>query len=97
MKILKIENLKEFLEIEFENSFEILYNLEKEVRESNKVFETILIPYKEYGDVIFDLKFLVLDNNFNDKNDFIDMDFEILDLRNFKDIVITYNYSTTVS
>lgn len=55
MKKVIINNLKEFFEIGFNNQFNILAELEKEVVESSEIKSTILIPYKEHGDVIFDL------------------------------------------
>lgn len=55
MKKVIIINLKEFFEIGFNNQFNILSELEKEVVESSEIKSTILIPYKDDGDVIFDL------------------------------------------
>ena len=55
MKKVIIINLKEFFEIGFNNQFNILAELEKEVVESSEIKSTILIPYKDDGDVIFDL------------------------------------------
>lgn len=99
MKRLVLKNLHEFLELEFSNSFEIIYKLENEIKNTNKVLETILIPYKENGDIIFDLSFLIIDNDYKDRSDFIDMDFNLFDLNNIKDkkIIFGYNYSTTIS
>jgi uncharacterized protein YjbI with pentapeptide repeats len=93
---LRIENLKDFLEIEFNNTFKILHELEETVK-NNKLEKVLLIPYKENGDVIFDLTGIVLDNNYLNGEDFIDMDFDKLDLNNFKDVILSYQYSTTIS
>lgn len=41
--------------MDFNNQFKILAELEKQVVESNEIKNTILIPYKSEGDVIFDL------------------------------------------
>lgn len=93
---LKIKNLNEFLEIEFPNPFKILNELEQTVK-NNKIEYCLLIPYKDEGDVIFDLFSLVLDNKYLDNSDFIDMDFNELDLNNFENVIITYQYSSAVS
>lgn len=93
---LKIENLNEFLEVEFNNTFKILQELEQKVK-TGKIEQCLLIPYKDEGDCIFYLHSLVLDNNYLNGEDFIDMDFEVLDLNNSKDVIINYYYSSTVS
>ena len=96
MKRLKISNLNEFLEIEFSNSFEILHELEKTVF-NNKVEEVLLIPYKDDGDCIFDLISLEFNDEYFNREDFIDMDFKRLNLNNFKNVIFTYQYSSTIS
>lgn len=93
---LKIENLNDFLEIEFNDAFKILHELEKKVK-TGKIEECLLIPYKPDGDCIFYLFSIVLDNYYIDGNDFNDMDFKELDLNNFKDVFITYSYASTIS
>jgi hypothetical protein len=93
---LKIKNLNEFLEIEFPNPFKILNELEQTIK-INKINHCVLIPYKDEGDVIFDLFSLVLDNKYLYNSDFIDMDFDELDLNNFKDVIMIYQYSSAVS
>jgi hypothetical protein len=93
---LKIENLNDFLEVEFNNTFKILHKLEQTVK-TGKIEQCLLIPYKENGDVIFDLTGIVLDNNYLNGEDFIDMDFDKLDLNNFKDVILSYQYSTIIS
>ena len=55
MKKLVIRNLKEFFETGFNNQFQILGNLENKIQKSESIENTIFIPYKDEGDVIFDL------------------------------------------
>ena len=56
MKKLIIRNLKDFLELGFDNQFQILGELEKTVIESNNIQETILIE-----SVVFDLVKIEID------------------------------------
>lgn len=55
MKKLIIRNLKDYFKLEFEKQFQILGELEKKIQQSESIENTILIPYKDEGDVIFDL------------------------------------------
>lgn len=56
---LRVSNIDEFLE-EYGNNnsyynspFEILYELEKHIKFKNDPDKSLLIPYKEWGDIIF--------------------------------------------
>lgn len=55
MKKLIIRNLKDYFKLEFDKQFQILGELEKQIQQSESIENTILIPYKDEGDVIFDL------------------------------------------
>lgn len=55
MKKLVIRNLKDYFKLEFDKQFQILGELEKQIQQSESIENTILIPYKDEGDVIFDL------------------------------------------
>lgn len=76
---LKIKNLNYFLEIGFNNHFEILYKLESEIKNNkdNTPIKCVLIPYKLEGDCIFDFVNFYIDD--------------------FKNTIIVYEYSTTIS
>lgn len=57
--ILLVDNIDEFLQsyrnnrTSYNSPFEILYNLEKKVMFENNPEECILVPYKDWGDIIF--------------------------------------------
>lgn len=55
MKKLIVRNLKEFFANDFNNQFKILADLENEIQESKESKNTILIPYSNNADAIFDL------------------------------------------
>lgn len=55
MKKLVIRNLKDFFEADFNNQFQMLGNLEKQLNESELIENVLLVPYKDDGFAIFDL------------------------------------------
>lgn len=55
MKKLVIRNLKDFFEADFNNQFQMLGNLEKQLNESGLIENVLLVPYKDDGVAIFDL------------------------------------------
>ena len=55
MKKLVIINLKDFFEADFNNQFQILGNLEKQLNESELIENVLLVPYKDDGFAVFDL------------------------------------------
>ena len=55
MKKLVIRNLKDFFEADFNNQFQILGNLEKQLNESELIENVLLVPYKDDGFAVFDL------------------------------------------
>lgn len=65
MKKLIVLNLKHFFENDFNKPFEILYKLEKEISENNEIQKTILIPYSNYSDCIFDLEEIINKENYS--------------------------------
>lgn len=67
--VLVVENIEDFFETYFNNKnhyksrFEILADLERQVKYKTLPDRTILCQYKKGGDVIFDLQRLELKNN----------------------------------
>jgi hypothetical protein len=55
MKKLVIRNLKDFFEIDFDNQFQVLGELEKKLNESNNVLTTIDVKVNDNVFAIFDL------------------------------------------
>lgn len=55
MKKLIIRNLKEFFDIDFNNQFQILGNLEKQINESESILTTIDVKVNDNVIAIFDL------------------------------------------
>ena len=55
MKKLIIRNLKDFFEADFNNQFQMLGNLEKQLNELDTIQNVLLVPYKDDGVAIFDL------------------------------------------
>lgn len=55
MKKLIIRNLKDFFNAGFDNSFQILGDLERKLNSEKEIQNVMIIPYKENGDIIFEL------------------------------------------
>jgi hypothetical protein len=55
MKKLVIRNLKDFFEIDFDNQFQVLGELEKKLNESSNVLTTIDVKVNDNVFAIFDL------------------------------------------
>lgn len=96
MRTLLISNLPDFMDAGFKNPFKALAELELAVKNDERIKEAIWIEYKDFGDIIFDLIKLEI-NGLVIYEEFGDVDFSIIDLQNCKNVIFTYQYSSTIS